>query len=223
MKKLFLAIRHNDLPIVKEIIKKKPELVNCIAKQPPKKDDGQSPLQVAFKTGNFEIAEYLMDCGADVNFMESESCNEWRMPVVQDAIRATVFNARYLVSTHKNGKVVYEIYEYKTKERFETAFRLLRKMFELGANIHSRDSYGTSCLARAILDARQILPTIHYHDPTWVDKRPLNQELKEDLTLVFNLLLELGAEVNEIDERTGETLLDYYKEECVAQFLQKQS
>lgn len=223
MKKLFLAIRHNDLPLVKEILKKKPELINCVAKQPPKKDDGQSPLQVAFKTGNFEIAEYLMDCGADVNFMESESCNEWRMPVVQDAIRATVFNARHLVSDYKNGEKVYVLYERNTKERFDTSFRLLEKMFELGADIHSRDSYGISCLLRTISDARQILPTIHYQDPSWIDDRPLNQELKEDLTLVFNLLLELGADVNEIDERTGETLLDYYKEECVAQFLQKQS
>lgn len=223
MRKLFLAIRHNDLLLVKEILKKKPELVNCTAKQPPKKDDGQSPLQVAFKTGNFEIAEYLMDCGADVNFMESESCNDWKMPVVQDAIRATVFHARHLVSDYKNGEFLYVMYERNTKERFDTALRLLQKMFELGADIHGHDSYGNSCLARAILDARQILPTIHYHDPFWVDDRPLNQELKEDLTLVFNLLLEIGADVNEIDERKGKTLLEYYKAECVAQFLQKQN
>ena len=47
MKKLFKAIRNGDFNEVKEIITKKPELVNCVAKQPPKKDDGQSPLQVA--------------------------------------------------------------------------------------------------------------------------------------------------------------------------------
>ena len=47
-------------------VTKKPELVNCVAKQPPKKDDGQSPLQVALKTGNFEIAKYLIDMGADL-------------------------------------------------------------------------------------------------------------------------------------------------------------
>ena len=58
MKKLFLAIRHNDLQQVKDIISKKPDLVHCTAKQPPKKDDGQSPLQVALKTGNFDIARY---------------------------------------------------------------------------------------------------------------------------------------------------------------------
>lgn len=46
MKKLFKAIRAQDYELVKQIIEAKPELVNCTAKQPPKKDDGQSPLQV---------------------------------------------------------------------------------------------------------------------------------------------------------------------------------
>lgn len=69
MKKLFNAIRKSDIAEVKNIISNKPDLVNCIAKQPPKKDDGQSPLQVALKTGNFEIAEYLIDMGADLNYV----------------------------------------------------------------------------------------------------------------------------------------------------------
>ena len=68
MKKLFKAIRNGDFNEVKEIITKKPELVNCVAKQPPKKDDGQSPLQVALKTGNFEIAKYLIDMGVILFF-----------------------------------------------------------------------------------------------------------------------------------------------------------
>ncbi len=81
MKKLFNAIRKSDLETVRQIILKQPELVNSVAKQPPKKDDGQSPLQVALKTGNNDIAEFLIDSGADVNFIEDESCcNEWRTP-----------------------------------------------------------------------------------------------------------------------------------------------
>ena len=46
MKKLFTAIRASDLEMVRQIIEKKPELVNCVAKKPPKKDDGQSPSQL---------------------------------------------------------------------------------------------------------------------------------------------------------------------------------
>ena len=50
MKALFTAIRERDTEKITELITQKPELVNCIAKQPPKKDDGQSPLQIAFKS-----------------------------------------------------------------------------------------------------------------------------------------------------------------------------
>ena len=74
MKKLFKAIRDKDFELVIQLISSNPELANCTAKQPPKKDDGQSPLQVALKTGAFEIANYLIDNGADLNFMEDESC-----------------------------------------------------------------------------------------------------------------------------------------------------
>ena len=57
-RKLFKAIRQKDNDTVWQMIQEKPELVNCAAKQPPKKDDGQSPLQVAIKTHNFEIADF---------------------------------------------------------------------------------------------------------------------------------------------------------------------
>lgn len=218
MKKLFVAIRRGELNEVKEILKKNPNLISCTAKQPPKKDDGQSPLQIAIKSGNLEIADYLIEFGADVNFMEIESCNEWKMPVIQDAIMATVMRSRYLSLTYnKNGEKEWELSN--TKEKFDKAFNLLKKMFELGADINSHDSYGNSCLGRAILDARRLLPQKNYQDPTWVDERPLNKELKEDLAMIFNLLLELGADINEIDERFGKSLIEYYKEESVAQFL----
>jgi ankyrin repeat protein len=85
MKKLFKAIRDKNIEMVRELIASSSELVNCIAKQPPKKDDGQSPLQVALKTGAFDIVEFLIDNGADLNFMEDESCcNTWRTPVIHD-------------------------------------------------------------------------------------------------------------------------------------------
>lgn len=218
MKKLFVAIRQGDLKQVKEILKKNPELINCTAKQPPKKDDGQSPLQEAIKSGNFNIADYLIEFGADLNFIENESCNEWKMPVLQDAIMASVMNSRFLSNTYKNGGKVWELY--RTKEQFNTAFNILKKMLELGADINCHDSYGNSSLGRAILDAKQILPRIRYNDPNWVDDRPLNKELKEDLTQVFNILLKFGADIHEVDKRTGKSLLEFNKQECVAQFLQ---
>lgn len=94
MKKLFLAIRHGDIDEVKAILEKKPEVIDEPASPPPKKDKGLSPLQVALKIGELDIAEYLIESGADVNYIDPIDENEndiWSMPVLQDAIRAIFF------------------------------------------------------------------------------------------------------------------------------------
>ena len=155
MKKLFQAVRQNDLAAVRELLEKKPELIACAAKQPTKKDDGQSPLQVALKTGNFDIAQYLLDAGADVNFMEADTCaNEWRAPVLHDAINAAVMNCRWNTNSPYGGMEVFS-----TREKADRAYGILEKMIEMGADVNGKDSYGNSCLWRFCLQARQILPT----------------------------------------------------------------
>ena len=96
MKKLFTVIRQGKLDEVKAIIEKKPELANCVSGALPKKDHGQSPLQVALKTGNYEIADYLISHGADVNFMEAEDDDPGlRAPVLFDAINAAITSLCY--------------------------------------------------------------------------------------------------------------------------------
>lgn len=90
MKKLFKAIRHGEFDEVKAILENYPEAVNEASTPPPKKDNMLSPLQVALKIGEFDIAKYLIEHGADVNYIEPEDV-EWRMPVIQDAIRAVFF------------------------------------------------------------------------------------------------------------------------------------
>lgn len=73
MNKLFKDIRQGNIESVKAIIEKKPESVNEIfTGTKPKKDIGQSPLEVAIKCGAFEIVDYLLDHGADPNFVESQ-------------------------------------------------------------------------------------------------------------------------------------------------------
>ena len=51
-----VAIRQGKLDEVAAILDKKPELIACLAKAPPKKDDGQSPLMVAIKSDHLEAA-----------------------------------------------------------------------------------------------------------------------------------------------------------------------
>ena len=67
MKKLFTMIRRGNLEEVAAILDKKPDLISCLAKAPPKKDDGQSPLMVAIKSDNLEVAHLLLDRGADIH------------------------------------------------------------------------------------------------------------------------------------------------------------
>lgn len=172
MRALFKAIRSSDLAKVQSLVEADASVVRCIGRQPPKKDNGQSPLQVAFKTGNFDIADLLIDAGAEANFIEAEGANEWRAPVLHDAIRAAIFSSRYPgVSgpTH-------------TKEQFTRAFASLEKLVDAGADVRGVDSFGNNCLMRAALDANQI---------------ELNADCSEDVGRVFALLISRGADIHE--------------------------
>ena len=190
MKKLFTAIRKSDLETIKQIIEKKPELVNCTAKQPPKKDDGQSPLQVALKTGNTAIANYLLDNGADVNFIEDGSCcNQWRTPVLHDAINCAVMLCRWNTDDQYMGFRVFS-----TKERAEEGLAVLKRMLVMGADVNALDSYGNSGLNRFALQAKQILPSFNYAEHCEGKDRVFTDELHEDLKKVLQALKDAGAD-----------------------------
>ena len=190
MKKLFTAIRASDLEMVKQIIEKKPELVNCVAKKPPKKDDGQSPLQVALKTGNTAIANYLLDMGADVNFIEDETCcNAWRTPVLHDAINCAVMSCRW-----NNDDKYMGFREFSTKERAVEALGVLKRMLNMGADVNALDSYGNSGLNRFALQAKQILPSYNYAEHSEASDRVFTDELHEDLKKVLQALKDAGAD-----------------------------
>ena len=62
MNKLFKDIRHSDVDAVRVAISKNITVVNEVyTAKAPKKDIGQSPLQVAIKCGEFEIIELLVN------------------------------------------------------------------------------------------------------------------------------------------------------------------
>jgi ankyrin repeat protein len=195
MKKLFVAIRQKNNKLARELLTKNPSLVNCRAKQPPKKDDGQSLLQVAFKTRNFEIANFLIDNGADVNFIEDSAVNAWRAPVIHSAIMATIYSSRFQGITGLQN----------SKEMFETAFATLSKLVQAGADVNSVDSYGNTCVMRAVMDAR----SLHLNEAS--------PELREDLSKVFTLLKESGADFK-ASTATRKSVIEQYPNEPVAQF-----
>jgi ankyrin repeat protein len=174
IKIFFKAVADGDIKMVTELLNSKSEYLSICNVAPPKKDDGQSGLQIAFKTGNFEIARLLIDRGADTNFMETSDINEWTAPVLHDCIRATIFNSYTL---QRNTK------------QFDKAFSLLELMLSKKADPKSTDSYGYNCLHRALLDARQML------DNPCTDFT--GDILIKQLQSVFRELLKAGADIKQ--------------------------
>ena len=212
MKKLFTAIRSSDIETVRKIIEKKPTLVNCVAKQPPKKDDGQSPLQVALKTGNTAIADYLLDMGADVNFIEDESCcNDWRTPVLHDAINCAVMFCRWNTDDKYMSFRVFS-----TKERAAHALGILKRMLDMGADVNALDSYGNSGLNRFALQAKQILPAFNYAEHREEADRIFTEELHEDLWNVLNALKEAGADASYKAPNLGYSVREFCSEGSIS-------
>jgi ankyrin repeat protein len=179
IKSLIRAIRNGQDADVKKMIEADPDLTNCYTSAPPKKDDGQSPLQIAFKTGRFAIADFLIDHGADVNFIEESNINDWKAPVIHDAIRATAFNMRVA----HNG----------SKTSFATAIAMLKKLLRKGADPNATDSYGNHCLARAILDLRIQLTSIPLTDSAATESHAV---FDEDARELLDLLLAHGADIH---------------------------
>ncbi len=190
---------------MKQLIEKKPELVNCIAKQPPKKDDGQSPLQVAIKTNNFEIANFLLDCGADVNFIEPEgSYDDWRMPVLNFAILATVMNCRHNTKFDSGEKVFFQ--EHSSKEEADASFEISKRILEMGADTSQKESRGASCVWRLCRSAEDILPSYSWGEHRVFDSAEVTPEWKNDLSRIFMILKNFGADFND------EAIKSYYTE-----------
>jgi len=185
IKSFFQAIREHEIQKVKDLINTDKDYLKVCNFSPPKQDDGQSGLQVAFKTGNFEIAEFLINEGAEVNFSEKSEINEWTAPVLHDCIRATIFNSYTLQ---------------KDLKEFEIALSLLKLMLHKQADPSGIDSYGNNSFHRAILDSRQMI--IHP-----------NVDMKDGILLtqlrnVFNELIIHGADPdNGNDKRPSPRLM----------------
>lgn len=126
MNAMFKEIRHGDIEKIRVRIAKNPVVVNEIfTGTKPKKDIGQSPLQVAIKCGQFEIIDLLLDHDADPDFMENREDQPadtkdyyFRpMPLLHDAIIGA-FHSLY----------------YGEFERSEKYVKLIEKLLEKGAD-----------------------------------------------------------------------------------------
>jgi len=185
MKELITAIRNRKLEEVIAITNKKPEFVHCSVKRLPKRDAGQSALQIAIKTDNLDIAEFLINKGADVNFIEDKNIAEVPTPVLHDCITSVFHRSIF------NDKAFYD-----------EALNLLKLMLLKGANPKAVDWSGNSALHRAILDTRRMV--------TYPDFNEMEKVTVERFREIFEMLIDAGADINEATD-TRERAIDYVK------------
>lgn len=208
MKQLFREIRAGDVEAVSARLRERPALVGAIASAPPKKDDGQSTLQVAVKSGQFAVAHLLLDLGADVDFVDASGLNHWHTPVLHDAIRAAVFSSRFGRSSTFGEPGTVEVYS--TREQFDRAYGVLERMVALGADPLAVDSADNPALWRATIDADQVME----EDLELPDR-------DADLRRIFDLLLGAGADPDHVHARLGRTVREMFAGEPVLRFLDR--
>lgn len=194
MKKLFDNIKNSNIEKVSQIIEKNPELVNCVSENLLKRDEGQSPLQIALNTGNAAIANYLLDMGADVNFIANEETPK-REPVIHNAIKYAVLSCRW----NENDKYI-GFSERSTKENAVEALGILKKMLDMGADVKALDFYGYSGLDCFARQAKGILPTYNYMEEREENDRIFTTEVHEDLKNVLKALKDAGADLSDLDK-----------------------
>ncbi|MCL5130540.1 ankyrin repeat domain-containing protein [Algibacter sp. L4_22] len=198
MKAFFKAIRDRDLEKVRGYLIKSPELVNSTAKQPPKKDDGQSPLQVAFKTDNLEIARLLIENNADINFIESSDINSLNTPVFHDFIKALVHNTN------------------ESEIDFQSYIEMFKYLINKGVDFTKKDSYENNSLDRLIMDTDNLYQ--FDHKLNWdsksgkyiESKKGKNINTEKRLISIYEIFIqqflkdsEIDIDVNEYSRDTG--------------------
>ncbi len=177
MNKLFKDIRHGDIEAVRAAISKNAAVVNEVYNaKAPKKDIGQSPLQVAIKCGEFEIIDLLLEKGADSDFMEDPAIvppHSVCMSVLHDAIIGVFASLCYKQYSHS-----------------EKYIDLIKILLENGADPNRKTSSEVFPIGTAVNYAEMILERGGAY--------PDIQEItKERLFESLDLLIKYGADKEE--------------------------
>ena len=111
-----------------------------------------------------------------------------------------------------------EIEVFSTKENAEKAFMILDRMIKMGANTNAIDSLNNNSMFRACSQAKQILPQYDYSTKTLWNDRKITIELKQDLSRIFNLLINSGVDVS-YKNQSGKTVFELFENEPVLDFI----
>jgi len=217
MQKTFQLLRRGDIEGIRQILDKKPEEVNAVSGDKPKRDQGQSLLQVAIKSGHLDIADLLIDRGADLNFIEEPTeLNPFCQPVIQTAGGRAVFDCRRMIKRW-NGQ--YEMYS--SKEKADQSFKVFEKMLELGADISQNDSHGGTLLQTILIETKEVLPSYYWKTKETSDNVLITDELRHDLNRIYDLLIRYGVTSEEISAYHKIPLKELYQNSPTMEFLNR--
>ena len=215
--RLFDAIRADDLAGVKAILAEDPSAVNAVAPKKPLDTRGMSPLQVSLCTGRHKkIAWLLLESGADVNYLPDRIWAEEARPVLFDGVNAAIWNARRYAWDGKNTVPLHLEWKH-TKEEADDAFCFLRRMLELGADVSLTDHYGRNCLMEAVAEANNLCPVKNQNTGEYYTGRPITPEMREDLRRIFKLLIDAGADRENVSAYSKKSIREQYENEPVWQ------
>lgn len=214
---LFTAIRNDDLNLVQKLVLECPDLVNTAA--PKKMTDIRfmSPLQAACATGwHRNIAWFLLEHGADVNYRAEKTLCVDAYPVLFDVVCVAVWNARRYEWDGTEERPLRLVWKH-TKEEADDAYHFLERMLALGADVNQTDHYGRNALFQAVEEARRICPVKNVETGEYYPGRQITEEMREDLHRIFQLLIEAGADKNCRSSYSKKTIREHYSEESVWQ------
>ena len=103
------------------------------------------------------------------------------------------------------------------KEQADDAFAFLQRMLELGADVTVTDHYGRNCLMEAVSEASNLCPVKNQETGGFSPGRPITPEMCEDLQRIFRLLIDVGADRNNVSAFSGKSIRQHYENEPVWQ------
>ena len=195
MRKFFKDIVEGRKEEVIRQVEKNPALVNAAAKQPPKKYDDHSSLMLAIESWHFDLANYLIDKGADIHFVaERENPNGWHMPILNLAFmmatRACRHTYRYGVGDYHEEEVI------SSKEKADAAYALVRRLIDMETDVNGIAQNGIDGLPMNC--AKMVYHQASFFLPGFVEHpERMSPECREDLTRLFRLLREYHADYSD--------------------------
>lgn len=209
--RIFDAIRADDLAEVKAILAEDPTAVNAIAPKRPLDTRGMSLC-----TGRHKEIAWLLESGADVNYLPDRKIAEEARPVLFDGVNAAIWNARRYAWDGKDTTPLRLEWKH-TKEEADDAFAFLQRMLELGADVSITDHYGRNCLMEAVSEASNLCPVKNPDTGEYYPGRPVTPEMCEDLRRIFRLLIDAGADRNNISAYSKKSIREHYENEPIWQ------